>query len=250
MQTLNLSSENHGELWLNTFPKFFQNNSYTDVTLVSDDRVAIEAHKIVLASGSQVFSELLQVDNPKPLLFLRGIKGSCLHAIVEFIYNGAVRVLQNDVEYFMKLAKELEVNGLYTNEEIGTVAHEAKIELERNEDISSKVCSSCDFICESEIELQKHSLETHSGIVRKEEKPKLHEYVTPARKSMFSKWFDPDQDDYTKSICKECEKLISRGKSGTPKGKLSSTPLTNHLRDHHPSLFQNYLVVRKQQFEC
>ena len=64
---------------------------------------------------------------------------------------------------------------------------------------------------------------------------------------MFTKWFDIVPDDYTKSVCKTCEKLVSRGKSGTPKGNLSSTPLVRHLKDQHKSQFQEYLMLRRSQ---
>ena len=54
-------------------------------------------------------------------------------------------------------------------------------------------------------------------------------------------WFKEDENDYSKAICQveECSRRrVSRGPSGTSKGLLSTTPLTNHLKHNHPSVFQ------------
>merc|ERR1719427_1315334 len=49
--------------------------SFADVTLVSDDQVQIPAHKIVLSACSPVLKNLLLMNpHPHPLLYLRGVK--------------------------------------------------------------------------------------------------------------------------------------------------------------------------------
>ena len=65
----------------------------------------------------------------------------------------------------------------------------------------------------------------------------------PARQSPIWKWFEDDPDDYSKVKClvPGCKKpLISRGKSGTPKGKLSVAPLPEHLKRYHPDKYKSY----------
>eukprot|EP00091_Calanus_sinicus_P002489 TRINITY_DN12537_c0_g1_i1.p2 TRINITY_DN12537_c0_g1~~TRINITY_DN12537_c0_g1_i1.p2 ORF type:complete len:113 (-),score=12.32 TRINITY_DN12537_c0_g1_i1:89-427(-) len=53
----------------------FTENSYSDVTLVSDDLILFQAHKCVLSASSPVLKNLL-LNNPhsQPLIYLRGVK--------------------------------------------------------------------------------------------------------------------------------------------------------------------------------
>ena len=58
-------------------------NSFTDVTLVSDDKVQFQAHKCVLSACSPVLKNLL-LNNPHshPLIYLRGVKQKELNSIL------------------------------------------------------------------------------------------------------------------------------------------------------------------------
>ena len=113
MRALQLESDNLANQFIQTFAKFSQTNTLTDVTLVSDDRIRIEAHKIVLCAGSSMFQDFF-VNNTHghPLLYLRGIKHQELKSVLEFLYNGTTRIPQMEVDKFLEVAKELEVFGL------------------------------------------------------------------------------------------------------------------------------------------
>ena len=41
-----------------SFSELRKSHSYTDVTLVSDDGIKIEAHKVVLSAGSKFFNDI------------------------------------------------------------------------------------------------------------------------------------------------------------------------------------------------
>ena len=56
---------------ISSFQKLRNNNDFSDVTLACEDGEQLEAHKVVLASSSPFFMELLQKNkHPHPLLIL------------------------------------------------------------------------------------------------------------------------------------------------------------------------------------
>ena len=58
------------------------NPDLTDVTLACEDGKQLEAHKMVLASTSPFFMELLKRNrHPHPLIYMRGIKSEDLMAM-------------------------------------------------------------------------------------------------------------------------------------------------------------------------
>ena len=102
---------------LDTNNHLFHQKSFTDITLVSDDLLPIEAHKFILSSSSCVLQKLLQMDlSPKPVLFLRGIKNYELQALMQFLYLGETSIGVSTVERFLKIAKDLEIKKFMEND--------------------------------------------------------------------------------------------------------------------------------------
>ena len=94
-----------------------RSKDFIDVTLACED-MSINAQKIILSSCSPFFKRLLRAHtNPHPLIFMRGIKSRDLEAIVDFIYLGEANIFQEQLETFLALAKELELEGLSGNPE-------------------------------------------------------------------------------------------------------------------------------------
>ena len=90
-------------------------NDLNDVTLVSDDEIHIEAHKLVLSSSSKFFNSILKKTRSKdPLIYLGGVNSKHLNYILDYIYCGEVQILQEDVEEFLKLSNRLKVDGIYS----------------------------------------------------------------------------------------------------------------------------------------
>ena len=90
---------------------------FINVTLACED-MSINAQKIILSSCSPFFKRLLRAyTNPHPLIFMRGIKSRDLEAIVDFIYLGEANIFQEQLETFLALAEELELEGLSANPE-------------------------------------------------------------------------------------------------------------------------------------
>ena len=90
---------------------------FSDVTLACEDGQQIEVHKLVLASSSPFFWELLKRNkHPHPLIYMRGVKFEDLLAIADFLYLGEANVLQDNLDTFLALAGELKLKGLTSND--------------------------------------------------------------------------------------------------------------------------------------
>ena len=91
----------------------FTKDSYSDVTLVSDDLIQFKSHKCVLSSCSPVLKNLL-LNNPHyhPLIFPRGIKQQELGSILQFIYLGEARFYEGNMDMFMEAVKDLQIKQL------------------------------------------------------------------------------------------------------------------------------------------
>ena len=92
---------------------------FCDVTLVSDDEIPIQAHKVVLSASSHFFRNVLKLNKtPTPLLYIRGVTNTLLGNLVEFLYKGEASVAENDLDNFLKLSKDLKVTGLSDNDDV------------------------------------------------------------------------------------------------------------------------------------
>ena len=101
----------------------------TDVTLACEDGEQVEAHKIVLATSSPFFMNLLKRNkHPHPLIYMKGLKSEELLAILDFLYFGEISVLQEKLESFLALAEELQLKGLTGSANSAGEAEEPKQE--------------------------------------------------------------------------------------------------------------------------
>merc|ERR1712086_845257 len=100
----------------------FTENSYSDVTLVSDDKIPFHAHKYVLSASSPVFKNIL-LDNPQshPLIYLRGVKHQELESILQFIYLGEASFYHNNINRFIQAAKDLQIKQLVETAVTGNI---------------------------------------------------------------------------------------------------------------------------------
>ena len=99
-----------------SFKALRDDKDFTDVTLACEDGQNIEVHKTVLASTSPFFMELLKRHkHSHPLIYMRGIKSNLLVAIIDFLYHGEAKVLQDDLDPFLALAEEFKLRGITGN---------------------------------------------------------------------------------------------------------------------------------------
>ena len=90
-----LKLSNFQENVKSTFGALRSDKEFVDVTVVCEDAFQIDCHKAILASSSPFFNEILtKLKQPRPLIYLRGMKEADLLAVLDFIYFGEVNVLK------------------------------------------------------------------------------------------------------------------------------------------------------------
>ena len=95
------------------FGELRNDQEFSDVTLACEDGTVVEAHKVILASSSPFFKEILQRSkHPHPLIYMRGVKAETLTATVDFLYSGEANVCQENLDAFLAFAEELRLKGL------------------------------------------------------------------------------------------------------------------------------------------
>ena len=88
-----------------------------DVTLVGDDNNQVPAHKLVLSACSEYFKNIFKNNkHTHPLLCIDGIASGDLSNIMDYIYNGEVKIFQDDLDRFLGIAQRLKLNGLIGSE--------------------------------------------------------------------------------------------------------------------------------------
>ena len=95
------------------FVSLRKDTDFTDVTLVCEDGYQCVAHKVILASSSPFFRNLLTRNNhAQPLIYMKGVKSNDLNAIIDFLYYGEANIYQENLNSFLQIADELKLKGL------------------------------------------------------------------------------------------------------------------------------------------
>ena len=89
-------------------------DSFADVTLVTDDKKQIKVHRNILSACSPVFKEILTINNNNnhPVIYLRGIQYPEIESILQFIYLGEAKFYKKRMNEFLTVAKNLDIREL------------------------------------------------------------------------------------------------------------------------------------------
>ena len=121
-----------------------KNEDRFDVTLVSEERTILKAHKFVLAVGSRFFREIFKLSphNSSPLLYIRGASEDMLSNILLFLYNGEVNIEEEQLAQFVKISNELQIIGICPPE---------MPEITEKKEVDDSDVSDCETVVYSEI---------------------------------------------------------------------------------------------------
>ena len=98
---------------ISAFGRLKAEADFADVTLVCEDGQQVEAHKVILASSSPFFENILKKNRrPHLLIYMRGVNSDDLLAIIDFLYTGEANVHQESLDTFLGIADELQLKGL------------------------------------------------------------------------------------------------------------------------------------------
>ena len=209
---------------------------FVDVTLACEDGQQVEAHKVILATSSPFFLNLLSRNtHAHPLVFMRGLKFNDLMAIIDFVYLGEVKVSSENLDSFLCIAKDLKLEGLA--DEATVEARDVKESLifptkrEESQYFPTKREESQYSQQENESPMESNEYETPGPAFRAAHETaksevsnilrELHEKVRSMMNE--SKNLIPDGKHRTRKawICKVC------GKEGV------RTNIMNHIEAHH-----------------
>ena len=106
--------QNYSDLLRNIFLQMNSDDSFTDVTLITDDKKQIKAHRNILSACSSVFKEIFQINsnNNHSVIYLRGIQHSDMESILQFIYLGETNLYKERLNEFLIVAKDLGIQEL------------------------------------------------------------------------------------------------------------------------------------------
>ena len=94
-----------------------EDNDFADVTLACEGGRQFEVHKVVLASSSAFFQNILRKNkHAHPLIYMRGLNPDDLAAILDFLYFGTTSVFRENLDSFLSIAEELQLKGLTRND--------------------------------------------------------------------------------------------------------------------------------------
>merc|ERR1712150_7593 len=98
---------------ISAFGTLREDREFADVTLACEDGQQVEAHKVILASSSPFFLNILRRNkHPHPLIYMRGLKSEDIVAMIDFLYFGEANVYQDNLDSFLAVAEELQLKGL------------------------------------------------------------------------------------------------------------------------------------------
>ena len=86
--------------------------AFADVTLISEDKKYVKAHKNVLSFCSPTFKEIFTLDHSSSVIYLRGVNHSELESILQFIYLGEATFPPDRMNDFFSAGKSLEIKEL------------------------------------------------------------------------------------------------------------------------------------------
>ena len=155
-------------------------SEFADVTLVTDDKQQIKAHRNILSACSPVFKNIFQIDcnNTNPVIYLQGIQHSEMESIMQFIYLGEAKFYEEGMSEFLMASKNLEIKDLSTgiemNNQTASNDESENNELDNNVSEEEVVDESSSQIMNGDVEYQSQtSTKGSTTIIRKNESSML-----------------------------------------------------------------------------
>jgi len=101
------------DIAISAFGTLREDKDFADVTLACEDGLQVEAHKVILASSSPFFLDILKRNkHPHPLIYMCGLTFENLVPMMDFLYYGEANVYQENLDSFLAVAQELQLKGL------------------------------------------------------------------------------------------------------------------------------------------
>jgi len=110
---VSLSREDFPHSVSKSWQKLLKDEKFVDCTLVCENSKQVRVHKVILSSSSNFFCDIFTENpHPHPLIYLKGVNQDKLLKIIEFIYTGETLISEHEVNDFVGLGKDLQIEGL------------------------------------------------------------------------------------------------------------------------------------------
>ena len=97
-----------------TLHSMLETGDFSDVTLVCEDRKQFRAHRNILAASSPIFRDLVQIQKGnQAVFFLKGVQGSDLESVLQFLYFGEATLYENRINAFLNVSNILEIKEFF-----------------------------------------------------------------------------------------------------------------------------------------
>merc|ERR1712129_634623 len=190
---------------ISAFGTLREEREFADVTLACEDGHQVEAHKVVLASSSPFFLNLLRRNKHQhPLIYMRGLKSEDLVAMIDFLYFGEANVCQKNLDSFLAVADELQLKGL-----MGSGAEEEVKEVKNKPTVTKNAKH---FKQEETYHKQDHSTSDRICMGKEESSPPQEGTVAVTDYTVATDL--QDLDDKIKSMMMFSENIVEGGKHG------------------------------------
>lgn len=96
----------------------FNSHLESDCTLISEQGVRVQAHKIVLSSSSEFFRKILNelpVSVETPTIHIPDVNTQVLEAVLKFIYTGECNIASNYLTTLLEICNFLDIKGCVAN---------------------------------------------------------------------------------------------------------------------------------------
>ena len=81
-----------------------------DVTLISEEHLSFKAHKLILSLFSPVIKSFIGLSTEgNTVIHLRGTKGKDIQSLLDYFYNGEVKLEKENVAGFLDLANSFKI---------------------------------------------------------------------------------------------------------------------------------------------
>ena len=217
-----------------------QSGELLDVTLVSDDGTAVEAHRLVLSASSPVFRAMLgRHSQTQAIVFLPGTSSSHLTSILDFLYTGETTIQHEQVADFLGLAEKFSIKDLgeqgFPKYEDQTDKEEGELESKSNILTKEKEIQK---IAENIDNLENATFIPMSNDISVDEETFFHPDEVSNPRAMRSQCWNfylfkgsknggPDKSKVYCRLCMKAQQFLS-GKNGT-------SGLNKHIRNIHPN---------------
>lgn len=175
----------------------FDTKVFSDVTLLTEDKVLVNAHRFILSSRSKTLKNLLMIQDYGSHLTVECIRSDVMMLLLEFMYTGHTNIEQDKVGIFIEAARYLKLNT-----EIGI--HE--MEGEENNFVKAEIIESDKSFQEIKVE-ETAFVNTDAKIVDQEQM--LLEYnlgLASTREELETPSTMCDADVKLSHICKKCKR--------------------------------------------